>query len=286
MPEGLTSGPKILGMPRKVAIPVLGVAVIAVVYVVIRGRSQGGSVPRMGTEDGGNTGVIGGGGGGGYIGGVEQTAPVNPIQEALDRLFFEREQFGYNIEQRKEGERQKEFEIAYEEKRSTLDKFLELLPFQLETQKSFEEAQQAGYQTERARAGYFEEAFETARAGEEVVQRSIAGKKKVECPVGMHFVVTADGGGACQPLGGGGFNLKTIFSGIGNIAEGIFKGAANAAPGVGAGALQGLAGQYIPGLGQKKPKAPLATPGINPEPFDATPYRFSGSTELSYPGLG
>lgn len=292
MPEILGSDKPILGMPRKVAIPVLGVALVAVVYVVIRSRSQGGAIPRAQPEQGGNTGAIGGGGGG-SVGGVYDAAPVNPIQQRLDQLYLERENFAYNVQQRQEDERQANYEIQHQEQQSTLDAFLSVLPNQIETQKSREAANQAGYQADVARAGYAEEAFNTARAGEEVVQRSIAGKSKVECPVGMHFVVNAEGGGQCQPLGGGGFSFKTLFSGIGNIAEGLLSGAASAAPGIGAGAAQVAARQagLIPGI--RRPSA--STPPINPRTnggtdasFEAlhSPFSFTGSTSPQYPGIG
>lgn len=150
--EGLNEGGKILGMPRKVAIPVLGIAVIAVVYVVLRSRSQGGSTQASAPEQAGGT-TGGGGGGGGYVGGYQDAAPVNPLQEKLDRLYFEKEQFGYNIQQRQEGERQANWEIQHQEQQSSLDTFRQLLPFQLETQKAYESAQQAAYGADTARAG-------------------------------------------------------------------------------------------------------------------------------------
>ncbi len=182
MPEGLTDGPKILGMPRKVAIPVLGVAVIAVVYVVIRSRSQGGAIPRPVPESGGDTGAIGGGGGGGYTGGVVNAPPADPLQEKLDRLYFEEENFKYNVSQRQEQERQANYEIQHEEQRSTLDAFLAILPNQIQTQKSREAANQAGYQADIARAG--EEASYSNRAAalQNLVTGYIqAGKIKPEC---------------------------------------------------------------------------------------------------------
>lgn len=291
MPEGLNEGGKILGMPRKVAIPVLGISVVVVAYVLLRRGSGAGNIPRAQPESGGDTGAIGGGGGGG--GGfpsVTNAPPTNPVQEALDRLLFEREQFGYNIEQRKESERQREFEIGFEEQRSTLDKFLELLPFQLETQKQAEEARQAGYQAEEARGGYLEALFGRQAAEEAVIERSVKGKKKVECPPGMHLVVTPEGGAVCQPLGGGGFNFKTIFAGAGNALEAVTKGVTDVITGAGRGAARGVeagaeqyARTYVGGIGSKRPA--VGTPGISPKPLDAIPYQFSGSTEPSYPGL-
>lgn len=282
MPEDTPQGGKILGMPRKVAIPVLAVAAIVVVYfLVFRRKTGGGAIPRMEPEEGGGGGFFGGGGGGGSpsLGQIVSAPPMNPWEEAMERLGFEREQFQYNIEQRRESERQKEFDIAFEEKRSTLDKFLELLPFQFETQREREAAEQAGFRAEQSRAGAEAAFFRTEEAAQNVIERSVRSKKKVECPKGEHLVVTPEGT-RCQPLGGGGFNLKTVFSGIGNIAEGLFTGAAAAAPGIGYGAARyGAAQAGIFGASSRRGKQTEDTRDTR------EPYQFTGDPSQLYGGL-
>lgn len=271
-------------MPRKVAIPVLGVAALLVVVMLLRRRGSQGATAATPGEPGGFTGAIGGGG---YttpsLGEIITSTPVNPWQNARERLEFEKEQFDYNITQRKESERQREFEIRFEEERSTLDKFLELLPFQFETQRQREASLAAGYQADTARAGAEAEFFRTAEAAQKVITRHTETKKKVECPPGMHLVVTPESGATCQPLGGGGFNPATIIRGVGNFLEGFIGGAVGVAPSLGAGAAQYGAAQIGIIPGGTSSRARPGTPGINPEPRDAYPY--AGSTIPQYGGL-
>jgi hypothetical protein len=140
--------------------------------------------------------------------------------------------------------------------------------------------------------GYEQEAFKTAQAAQEVVTRSVEGKKKVECPVGMHLVVGADGIPQCQQKGGGGFNLSTVFGGIGQIAQGLFSGAAAAAPGIGYGAANAAAtyGLGQAGLNPSMPKranqgftppiAPQGAPYARQAPVPYNPQTNRGLTYL------
>lgn len=259
-------------MPRKVAIPVLAVAALAVVYVVLRGRQAAG-VQRAPAQPEQSPG--GGGSGGGYV--TAQPAP-NPTGDLLERLGYEREKFRLDVEGHKETERQAGAQLGYREQKSTLDAFLQLLPYQLQTQQEAQRTGQAGERLQQARLGTAQAGerlqvarFGTAQAGEELVARSVKKKKKVECPKGQHLVVLADGSAQCQDKGGHGFNFATITQGIGEFATGVWRGAASAAPGIGAAAAEYGAAQagIVPGRTSGRPG--VSTPGINPRPSDATP---------------
>ena len=243
--------PKFLGMEPKTYLWVGGgLIALIVVYYVIRSR-------------GGGAGVSAGGesfGGGGGIGG---SSPVSYAPGAPDTAgdAYAKQLNDLDIQMGQEALREQKamFELQQEQGKQQLGLW--------GAQQSllFEGARRE----QEISLGYEQEQFRTAQAAQEVVTRSVKGKKKVECPPGMHLVVGADGIPACQQKGGGGFSFSTIFSGIGNIAEGLFSGAAAAAPGIGYGAAQAAAGYGLNRAGvtqqpQRQPgyyTPPIAPPG-------------------------
>jgi len=249
--------PKFLGMEPKTLLWVGGgLAALIVVYYVIRSRS------------GGEGAAVGGDLGGGFSGGVGGSAPVsyNPGAPDSGGDAYQQQLNDLDIQARQEALREQKgmYELQQEQNKQQLGLW--------GAQQSllFEGARQE----QQFQLGYEQEAYRTAQAAQEVVTRSVKGKKKVECPVGQHLVVLADGTPACQDKGGGGLSFGTIFGGVGNILEGLFSGAAAAAPGIGYGAANAVAanaGIYKPPsfaqtpqrAAQPAPSMPRFTPPIN-----------------------
>ncbi len=211
----------LFGVPKRTALLLAGgVLLLVVVAYVLRSRST--SIPQpIPQEDGG---FSGGGGGGSVLQPVTPTS--DPFQSALQAIQLEDAQarLGYNKAMGDFAISQRGQELSlYGEQLSNLKR---LLPFQ---------------------EAYQEEQLKSGQAAQAVVTRSIQGKSKVECPKGQHLVVLPDGSAQCQDKGGKGFNLGTIFTGIGEIATGVFRGAAKAAPEIGYGAAKAYTAPYTGG---------------------------------------
>jgi len=248
--------PKLLGMEPKTWLWIGGgFVVLLILYFVMRARSGGGE----GAFASPDPNAFGAGAG-----------PSSPVVSAVPDSAGDEYARQLN---------QLELETAQEGLRQGRAMF-DLQESGYKQQLEFGQAQQSlyleGVRAEQGyRLGYEQEAYRTAQAGQEVLGRSIKGKKKVECPKGQHLVVLADGSAACQEKGGGGFSFKTVFSGIGDIAEGLFGGAAAAAPGIGYAAAQYGAAQagIVPGVqrrsrGRSQAPAPSYHPPFAPSPVE------------------
>lgn len=262
--------PKLLGMEPKTWLWIGGgFAVLLVLYFVMRSRSGAGE-GAFASPDANNFGA-----GAGPSSPAQNTMPVQAPDSAGDEYARQLNQL--------------ELETAQEQARQQRAMF-DLQQSGYQQQLQFGQAQQSLY-LEGARAeqgfrlGLEEKQYAGAGYAQDVVNRSIQGKKKVECPKGQHLVVLADGSAACQEKGGGGFSFKTVFSGIGDIAEGLFGGAAAAAPGIGYAAAQYGATQagLIPGARQQptgRSQAPIPSyhPPFAPSPVtpDRTPQPYTG----------
>ena len=245
--------PKFLGMEAKTWLWVGGaLAAVLVVYYAIKARNgDAGGMP-VGAPSGGDWGPMG------------PSSPANqqPIPDSSgDEYARQLRELDLETQRNALSEQKAMFDLYQRQQNSALDFWQVGQNLSLDRQRA-EQSLQLGLEQEQ---------FRTAQAAQEVVTRSVKGKKKVECPKGMHLVVLPDGSAACQEKGGGGFNIKTIFSGIGDIAEGLFSGAAAAAPGIGYGAAQygavqaGLAPRQLQpaqyGSGQQYYTPPIAPPG-------------------------
>jgi hypothetical protein len=245
-----------------------GLVALIVIYYVMRSRSGAG-----GGAVGGDTGPLGGG-----IGG---SSPVsyNPGAPDSSGDAYQKQLNDLDIQARQEALREQQgmYELQQETGKQQLGLWGAQQGLIYEGAKREQEFQ----------LGYEQEAFRTAQAAQEVVTRSVKGKKRVECPPGMHLTVGADGTPSCQQKGGGGFSFSTIFGGIGNIVEGLFSGAAAAAPGIGYGAANAAAGYGmgqagIPIQPQRRAPVPYYTPPIAPRqgPIPYSPQTNAGVTYL------
>ena len=246
--------PKFLGMEPKTYLWVGGgLVALIVVYYVIKSRSGG-----QGAVAGGDTGLA--------SGGITGSSPVSYAPGAPDTAGDAYQQQLNDLDVQAKTEALKEQKAMFDLQQQQGQQQLGFLGRQNEL------ALQGAQQEQQFQLGYEKSAYETAQAAQDVVTRSVKGKKKVECPVGMHLVVDASGTPQCQAKGGGGFNLSTLFGGIGQIATGLFSGAAAAAPGIGSGAANAAAGY---GLGQAgiptgwQQQRPAQSPGQ--EPYFFTP---------------
>jgi hypothetical protein len=231
-------GQEVSGKTLWIVLGVIAAGVAVVVYVRSRGGTaapEGAALPAPADF---------GGGGGGYAVPAPSSGAADSYNAELQNVQLEAAKFGLEQQKQEAAEQKRQFDLADE----------------LTAAYNQMQAALFGQQTQvgAAQAAYAEEQYRTAQAAQEVVTRSVKGKKKVECPVGEHLVVLADGTPACQAKGGGGFNFSTIFSGIGQIATGLFQGAAAAAPGIGYGAANAYAAPYTGG-----PRRPY-TPPIAP----------------------
>lgn len=238
--------PKFLGMEPKTLLWVGGgLAALIAVYYVIKSRGGGG-----GAAAGGDTGGFGAGAG--------PSSPVsyNPGAPDTSGDAYQQQLNDLDVQARKEQLRQAQasFDLQQETGKQQLGLWGAQQGLLFEGVKREQEFQ----------LGYEKSAYETAQAAQDVVTRSVKGKKKVECPVGQHLVVSADGTPTCQQKGGGGFNFSTLTGGIADFVGGFFQGAAAAAPGIGYGAAQYGAAQVgvIPG---RQPATPRYTPPIAPQ---------------------
>jgi hypothetical protein len=245
--------PKFLGMEPKTWLWVGGgLVALIVVYYAMRAKGGGG-----GGAVGGDQGLGGGG--------ISGSSPVSYAPGAPDTSgdAYQQQLNDLDIQARQEAlnEQRAMFELQQEQGKQ------ELGLWGAQQNLLFEGARKE----QQIQLGYEQAQYETAQAAQDVVTRSVKGKKKVECPPGMHLVVGADGTPSCQEKGGGGFSLKTIFGGLGNIAEGLFSGAAAAAPGIGYGAANAAAGYGLgqagltrTGYGMPRAATPNYTPPIAP----------------------
>jgi len=247
--------PKFLGMEPKTWLWVGGgLVALIVVYYVMRARGGAGADAAAGDTVGG----------GGFGGGISGSSPVsyNPGAPDSGGDAYQQQLNDLDIQARQEA--LKEQKAMFTLQQDTASKQLGYMAAQNDLYL------QGARQEQEYQLGYEKEAYRTAQAAQEVVTRSVQGKKKVECPKGQHLVVGADGTPMCQDKGGSGFSLKTIFGGIGDIAEGLFSGAAAAAPGIGYGAANaaasyGLGQAGIPSVSQRQTQAvPRYTPPIAP----------------------
>jgi len=230
-----------------------GLVALIVVYYVIKSRSGGGGVSAGGESFGG----------GGGIGG---SSPVSYAPGAPDTSGdrYQQQLNDLDVQARQEAlaEQKAMFGLQQEQAKQQIGLWGAQQTLLLEGA-----AKEQQYQL-----GYEQEAYRTAQAAQEVVTRSVKGKSKVECPKGMHLVVGADGTPACQEKGGGGFSLKTVFEGIGNIAEGLFTGAAAAAPGIGYGAANAAASYGLSQAGIPNPSGYNQTQARSTLPGSPSPY--------------
>jgi hypothetical protein len=272
--------PKFLGMEPKTWLWVGGglVALIVVYYVM---RARGGA-------DAGAVGGDLGSGGQGFGGGIGGSSPVSYNPGAPDSGGDAYQQQLNDLDIQAKQEALKEQQAMFTLQQGAYTQQLDFLGKQNAL------ALQGAQKEQEYQLGYEQEAYRTAQAAQEVVTRSVQGKKKVECPKGQHLVVGADGTPMCQDKGGGGFNLSTVFGGIGQIANGLFSGAAAAAPGIGYGAAQAAAGyglgqagipvygsnnpQYAPPQQTQRRTAPGFTPPFMPQQPGASPIPYNPQT--------
>lgn len=251
-------GQEIQGKTLWIVLGVIAAGVAVVVFV----RSRGGAgepafaAPEAAPEGGG----FSGGGGGGFAIPAPSAPMADNYNTALEGIQLDAARFQLDQARREAGEQARQFDLAYSVNQAWAD--LQRNLFGLETQVG------------GARAGYEMEQYRTAQAAQEVVTRHTKTKKKVECPPGEHLVVTPEGGAHCQAKGGGGFSLKTAFTGAGNVVRGIFQGAAAAAPGIGYGAAQYGAAQagILPGQQQRRPRDTQAMSPVNKRKANADYY--------------
>ena len=231
-------GQEVSGKTLWIVLGVIAAGVAVVVYV----RSRAGAAP----VDVGAPGMPAdtGGGGGGYAVPAPTQDTAAGYNSALQDVQLEAARFGLEQQKQQAAEQQRQFDLA--DQLSGAYNQMQMALFGQQTQVG---ASQAAYAAEQ---------YRTYEAAQEVVTRSVKGKKKVECPVGQHLVVLADGTPTCQAKGGGGFNFSTIFTGIGQIATGLFQGAAAAAPGIGYGAANAYAAPYTGGA--RRPYTPPIAP--------------------------
>lgn len=211
--------PKFLGMEPKTLLWVGGgLAVLIVVYYVIKSRGGGG-----GAAAGGDLTGLGGGIGGSspvsYAPGAPDTAG-DAYAKQLNDLDIQARQEALN-------EQRAMFQLQQEEGKQQLGLWGAQQNLLFEGAKKEQEFQ----------LGYEKSQYETAQAAQDVVTRSVKGKKKVECPVGQHLVVLADGTPQCQQKGGGSGPGEWI-SQVGQVLTGLLSGGVAAAPGIGYAAAQ------------------------------------------------
>jgi len=250
-------GQEIQGKTLWIILGVIAAGVAVVVYVRSRGSvDTGGAVPQAPPDEG-----VGGGGGGGIPVAAPSADAGDNYNTALKQVQLDAAKFGLDQERMEAVERQRQYDLSAE-----LQKGYNNLQLAL-----FGQQQQVG----ESQARYASEYYRTAEAAQDVITRSVQGKKQVECPPGQHLVVTPKGGASCQAKGGGGFSFKTVFTGAGDVLRGIFQGAAAAAPGIGYGAAQYGAAQagVLPGGRPVAPRqapsgtaGPGYTPAISPVP--------------------
>lgn len=273
--------PKFLGMEPKTWLWVGGgLVALIVVYYVMKSRSGAGAAAVGG--DLGSGGPLSGGG----IGG---SSPVSYAPGAPDSSgdAYQKQLNDLDIQARTEqlNEQKAMFNLQQGQASQQLD-FLG---------KQNALALQGAQQEQQYQLGYEQEAYKTAQAAQEVVTRSVQGKKKVECPVGQHLVVLADGTPQCQQKGGGGFNFSTLTGGIAGIVGGLLGGAAAAAPGIGYGAANAWAagaglpsgyapqgsvatGGYAPPQQTQQRTSPGFTPPFMPNTSQAAPVPYNPQT--------
>lgn len=230
--------PKFLGMEPKTYLWVGGgLVALIIVYYVIKSRGGGG-----GAAAGGDTGL-----GGGAIGGSSPVsyAPGAPDTSG-DRYQQQLNDLDVQAKQEQLSEQKAMFELQNEQNKQQLGLWgaQQSLLFQ-------------GAQKEQEfQLGLEQEQYRTAQAAQEVVTRSVKGKKKVECPKGQHLVVDASGIPQCQEKGGAGFNP---LAWVRDIAVGVVGGVEKAAPDIGYAATEYEIGKILPKAGKVTPYAKQAS---------------------------
>lgn len=229
-------GSEVSGKTIWIVLGVIGAGVAVVVYARSRGAEEAGAP--MAPAD------FGGGGGGGIPVAAPSDSAAASYNARLEDVQIRAAEFALEQGRTEAGQQARQFDLMLTLNKAYTD--FQMALFGQETQVGASRAA-------------------TQIAGERIVQRSISGRRKVQCPRGEHFVVLADGSTACQPLGGPGFSFKTVTSGIADIVGGVFRGAGEAAPGIGYGAATAYAGRAgIVPRPRPASRPPTFTPGINP----------------------
>ena len=200
MPDGQDR--KILGMPRRIAIPVLvgGVAVIALLFLF---RRRGGPPEAVAAPVPAEEGLPLAGGGGAVV-----AAPYDPFEAFRERLGAEREAFELESARRREEQELRGRELG-----------LERAQFEFEIYRREQEAvspfrtaaEQRALEAEAAR-----EALATTEARRLEERARTAG---IKCPPGMHPVVMPGIGLTCRPLSGARVGTKPLITGIGEAVQ-------------------------------------------------------------------